>query len=283
MQKHILKGDFLYFFLIYIEKFIDLCNNSIMKVYYEKSRDDKPYIILAKNKSVLSAPHFHGAFEIFVVKKGNYLCSCNGKVFPIGDNSVTVFDHYDFHYYLQDNSKDSFQYIMTIPPKYLIKFNALRKGKCFTSNVIQDEKLCNDIIAILDMFGFSEERPYEAESVVNIIFSQIYYKLRFIEERQRLNDFDLIKKILVYIDENFKENISRKSLAKALGYTEAHISRIFHQYIGHSIPSHINTLRIEYIEQAKQAFPKANKTFLIMTSGFRSLQSYYRNKKLYEK
>lgn len=275
--KKALKGKF---FINFIEIFLFVCYNRIMKVFYEKSRDDKPYIILAKNRYALSLPHFHGVFEIFVVRKGNYLCSCNGKTFPICDNTVAVFDHYDFHYCFEDkNAGNSFQYVMTIPPKYLTKFNELRKGKQFASNVIQDETLCENIISILDSYVLTEERPYETEAVIDLIFSQLYYKLEFVDEKQRLNDFDLIRKILIYIENNFKENISRQSIAKALGYTESHISRIFHQYIGHSIPHHVNSLRLDYIERAKKNDKKANITSLILESGFKSVQSYYRNKK----
>ena len=253
-----------------------------MKEFYDNLRDDKSYIILAENNSVLYPPHFHAVFELFIVKKGNYVCMCNGKEFSVCDNSVAIFDHYDIHAYLEDNSVDSFQYIITIPPKYLTRFNELREGKRFANNVIVDAQLCDDLIFILDKFlppNGHLTKPYATEATIDLIFSQLLYKMQFVDEELHVNDFDLIKKILSHIEKNFKEDISRTSIAKSLGYTESHISRTFHKYIGHSIPHHINLLRIDYIDKQKKKDKSKNIIQLIMDAGFKSVQSYYRNKK----
>lgn len=253
-----------------------------MKQFYDNLRDDKSYIILAKNRNVIYPLHFHAVFEIFIVKKGNFLCSCNGKTFSVCDNSIAIFDHYDIHAYIEDNSTESFQYIITIPPKYLTRFNELREGKRFSNNVIVDEKLCDDFIHILDAYlpDYGDyTAPYKVEAVIDLLLSQLFYRMEFIDEEVHLNDFDLIKKIISYIEKNFKEDISRSSIAKALGYTESHISRTFHKYIGHSIPHHVNLLRIDYIEKQRKKDKTKNIIELIMDSGFKSVQSYYRNKK----
>lgn len=253
-----------------------------MKPFYEKTRDEKSFILLAKNKRFINyTMHFHGVFEIFIVKKGNFTCICNGKTLSVCDNTIAFFDHYDLHYIpYNQNQAGTFQYIMTIPPRYLLKFNELRNGKSFAENTITDEKLCNSIISLIDEYlEFESDNDYAREAVIDLIFSQLYKKMTFVDQFQRSKDFMIIKNILVYIENNFKENISRKSIAKTLGYTETHISKTFHQYIGYSIPHYTNLLRLSYIEKNKNKKDK-KLTTLIMESGFKSVQSYYRNKKL---
>jgi methylphosphotriester-DNA--protein-cysteine methyltransferase len=122
-------------------------------------------------------------------------------------------------------------------------------------------------------------QPYTTEAVIDLIFARLFNRMEFLVEEHHLNDFDLIKRILSYIENNFKEDISRNSIAKKLGYTESHISRTFHKYIGHSIPHHVNLLRIDYIDRQRKKFKNKNIIDLIMDSGFKSVQSYYRNKK----
>lgn len=253
-----------------------------MKSFYDNNRDNWQYAILAKNRNVLYPSHFHAVFEIFIVKKGDYKCLCNGKVFSVTDNCIALFDHFDIHSYFEDNAKESFQYVLTVPPRYLTKFNELRQGRRLGSHVIKDEKLCDEIISIINNFmpeNGDNSQPYTSEAVIDLIFARLFYKMEFLMEEYHLNDFDLIKRILSYIENNFKEDISRSSIAKALGYTESHISRTFHKYIGHSIPHHINLLRIEYIDTQRKKFKEKNIINHIMDSGFKSVQSYYRNKK----
>ena len=70
-------------------------------------------------------------------------------------------------------------------------------------------------------------------------------------------------------------------MAKALGYTEAHISRTFHRYLGIGIPEYLNGLRLEYI--AKQLENGSDQTIenLIYKafSGYINTQKFFiRNK-----
>lgn len=253
-----------------------------MKSFYDNLRDDKSYAILAKNRGTTYPSHFHAVFEIFIVKKGHFTCSCNGKVLHVTDNCIALFDHYDIHAFMEEKTPDSFQFILTVPPKYLNKFNELRGGRRLANNVIHDEKLCDELIRILDEFmpdTTVRQQTYVTEAVIDLVFALLFNKLEFLDGDFHFNDFDLIKRILSHIENNFREDLSRSSIAKSLGYTESHISRTFHKYIGHSIPHHINLLRIEYIEKQRKKHKEKNITELIMDAGFKSVQSYYRNKK----
>lgn len=255
-----------------------------MKPFYENTRDDKPYSLVAKNEKFINyPPHFHGVLELFIVKKGPFVCYCNGKKLTLEKDSIAIFDHFDLHYIPYNQSHEgTFQYVMTIPSKFLTKFNNMRKNESFASNVICDAQLCDTVISLIDTyFHERSERTLENEAVIDLIFSQIFYKMEFVKQEKQSSDFLLIKKILIYIENNFKDNVSRKEIAKNLGYTESHISRIFHQYIGYTIPHYTNILRLSYIDKNLKK-KEGSLTQLIMESGFKSLQSYYRNKKLFE-
>lgn len=100
----------------------------------------------------------------------------------------------------------------------------------------------------------------------------------FVERKER-GDEALVRKILLYIQAHYRDEVSRGVLAKALGYTEAHISRVFHRYISKGIAEYINELRLEYIRQRRKAGDKRTELALLYEAGFNSQQTYYRAKK----
>ena len=243
--------------------------------FYERARDEKPFLILAKNCPIGYPPHYHGVFELFIVKKGRFFCSCDGKRFEVSDGCIALFDHYDLHYFDYLPIDDTIQYVLTIPSKYLSRFNERRKGKRVKENVIHDAKLCQAIIDVLDRY-IERNDEYKNQAVIDLIFAMLFDKIVFTDQPQG-NDYQLIKDVLIYIEQNFRSDISRKTIAKALGYTESYVSRVFHRHVGYTIPRYVNILRIEYVEQNKDG--NKNLTSLILDSGFKSVQSYYRNKK----
>lgn len=55
----------------------------------------------------------------------------------------------------------------------------------------------------------------------------------------------LTKQVLRYIENNYTEQITLKTIAELLEISENHISRVFNKSVGMSIPDYINNIRIE--------------------------------------
>ena len=88
----------------------------------------------------------------------------------------------------------------------------------------------------------------------------------------------LLREILSYLQEHFKEPLTRTNVARALGYTESHISRVFHSYVGKGLSQYVNELRLQYIERRRRHGDTRPLTELIFEAGFGSQQTYYRAK-----
>lgn len=68
-------------------------------------------------------------------------------------------------------------------------------------------------------------------------------------ERATLKPFsgspdDALHKLLVYLEEHYTESLSRKQIARVLGYSESYLSHIFSKALGTTMPDYINTLRV---------------------------------------
>jgi AraC-like DNA-binding protein len=110
-----------------------------------------------------------------------------------------------------------------------------------------------------------------------LICSLLKEHLAFSTETEK-DDVDLLKKILTFIYENYQGDVSRKTIAKTLGYTEGYISHVFHRYLKISISSFSNVLRLKHVDDMIKNGDNRPISTLLYQAGFKSEQTYYRVK-----
>ena len=244
-----------------------------MKEFYEKHRDEGE-IHLSRNDNYLFAPHFHLNPEILIVAKGGYDITLSGKHYRVGEGSVAVMDSYEIHSYDERvGVTEPDDAVVVIPYRYLTRFYRRHKGMRISNPVIEDLELCRSLLAIADEYLTASELVREAAA--ELFFSMLEEKLEFCADK-RGSEAALIRRILAYVQERYTENISRTDIAKALGYTEAHISRVFHSYIGKGLSEYINGVRLAHVDRRLAAEDGRSITELIYEAGFGSQQTYYR-------
>ncbi len=86
---------------------------------------------------------------------------------------------------------------------------------------------------------------------------------------------DKIKRVVEFIEQNYREQITRDDVAEATGMSGDHLSRIFKGYTGRNITDYINELRIKYA--AGQLSETDIKIIEIaFDSGFNSVRTFNR-------
>ncbi len=253
-----------------------------MKAFYEKYQEESQSIKIFRNVLHVFEPHFHNNVEIFIVRKGHYTVSLGDTVYDLKSGGVCVFDSYDIHGYISRLEDDADDVVVIIPAKYLGDFRSGTKGKRITNPVLYDELLCDRLLAIADEYLSASQSEEIHASAINLFLSLIKEKLCFSDATVKSDDIT-VHKILSYIYDNFTSDISLSTIAKALGYTAEHLSRVFHKYVNMSIPLYINNLRIERVEKLKKERGDKKIYEIIAEAGFNSIQTYYRAKKQYEK
>lgn len=254
---------------------------------YEQYRENCDIVVL-KNGHYGFPAHFHMNIEIFILRKGNYTVSVNGKEYHMTDGCTAFFSSYDLHgyshEYINDNGKSvpcesSDGLVILIPPKYLTEFFAKTSRMRILKPVVNSANLCDSLIEIADRIlnknGVSEEVK---QAGVNLFLALIREAFEFSPDTQK-NDNSLIRSILTYILTHYKENVNVNKIAKNLGYTPEHLSRTFHEYFNVSIPQYINSLRLDYIENKLKTDKNIAKSDVIYEAGFGCFQTYYRVKK----
>lgn len=246
-----------------------------MKGFYEQDREEKG-LAINRNGDHSFEPHYHANLELLLVGRGGYLVNVNENSYEIEDGELVVVDSYDIHSYRKnDNCEKPNTCVVVIPYEYLGKFNERKQGARIENSVLKNPQLCEKLLQIIDGFLLKEQDENVLESGIDLALSLLCKELRFTEDKTS-GEVDLVRKILSYIHENYQENITRMSIARTLGYTETHISKVFHRFVKKGISAYINELRLNYIEKKK-----GEKTLndLIFEAGFNSERTYYRYRK----
>lgn len=246
-----------------------------MNGFYEKRREDEGVLVVARNSNHMYPAHFHRNLEIFIVKKGGYRVRIGETSFVISAGTVAVIDAYEIHEYTDKDGMDTNDCVLLIPYDYITDFTARRRGKLIKNPVIQDGALVDVLLKIIDEYICNQSDVTIRRNAVNLLLSFLFPKLEFQTEK-RTEESALVRNILSYIQEHYTGDVSRSMIARALGYTEAHISRTFHKYVKKGISEYVNELRLSHVERAIKNGDSRTVIELIYEAGFKSQQTYYR-------
>ena len=249
-----------------------------MKSFYEKERDVSGVLIVNKNTRGSYPAHFHQNLEMVIAVKGSYEIAINGRSEHTEGDAVIVVDSFDVHHQImikEDANGELLNRILIIPYAYLREFNERRQGRSISEHVIKDDALVARLMRICDEYLTSGQSEAVKKSAVKLLLSLLYEGLSWREKRDS-GEAELVRRMLLYIDKNYREDVSRTAIARSLGYTEAHISRVFHSYLNMGIPEYVGRLRLHHVESARKSGDRRAIAELIYEAGFSSQQTYYR-------
>lgn len=230
-------------------------------------------VYVDRQRSFRFPSHFHQNLEIFFVRRGEYGLSKIGEFFRAKKGAIVFFDSFDLHSY-DEESKDAEGVLVMIPPSYLTSFNAWRGEKKVINSVVCDEALSSKLLAITDeLFSYPNESVQRAGA--DLFLALLEEKLSLSEPSGKA-DFPLFQQILDYVQRRFQSDISLSAVANALGYTPTYVSRVFHKFAKIGFPEYVNGLRLDFVERNLTSGRQV--TDLIYEAGFKSAQTYYRQK-----
>ena len=215
--------------------------------------------------------HFHSQIEIYVVLSGEVDTIINGhrKLLHGGDISVAL--SYDAHSYNTPRSAET-EYLI-IPTTYCADIIPLLESKHLASPFIDEPNIFNVVCDAMKhiLSGSNEllERGY-----VYVILGAILDRM-VSEGTHHTSNAHMSPGILIYISDNFREDISLTSLAKHFGYNPSYLSRSFHDTFGISFGKYLTLTRLR---EAVMLMRKGDRsiTECALESGFSSMRSFYR-------
>lgn len=210
---------------------------------------------------VICVPHCHTSYELLFVTKGRIVATINGKEHIVSNGECIMILPMQIHSYNTiDNSTVK---ISIFSNDYIADFYNQTKDKEL-ENPIADYDLMD-----IQTLNNSEDR-FEIKSILYKYCSKLIKNgIRSAEKSSN----DLSTKIVMYIQNNFKNNISLKQMAEEFGYSYNYLSAYFKTQFGCSYAEYVNSFRLE---EAVRLLKRTDKsiTQIAFESGFTSIRNF---------
>lgn len=213
--------------------------------------------------------HFHKNPEVIYVKSGRVRCNCEGKEFILEKGEWGMCLPYDIHSFTPE--PESIYWICVFSTDYVGEFIKSMEGKTgsfrFSCRKAVEDYLLSELVEKNE----SSELSLKAE--LYALCAEFVRSGGVHERKVDSENTSLRAKIVDYVSENFRSDISLRSLAKAVGYDYHYLSRVFHGIFGTSFCSFLSTYRIEAaLELLKNSEMKI--VDIACESGFQSVRSF---------
>lgn len=182
--------------------------------------------------------HLHRSYELLHLKRGRLEITVNGRSFSMDAGDMVLVLPYEVHSYR--DLGDSVCDVAVFSPDYVQEFYSQTGSHFLECPVFQmDEGQMKRLEQVLfydasNLF-LTKAALYETVACVLSQSSLIY---------REEGDRDLLHRILLYIRQHYREELTLKDLADQLGYSRLYLSRYINQSLKLSFPDLIHEHRI---------------------------------------
>ena len=243
-----------------------------MQPFFNMKREKSNQLISYNYENDWCTLQFHSQIEICIIHEGEMEMFVDGKQKILGKGDVSVVLSYVPHAYKTPvHSRSS---IIFIPAKFCEDFSELTEGKRLVTPFISDPDTYKELehfFALLNEKGINKIKRC---GIIYMILGTISEAVK-LQDTDNSTDTGLVSKILFYISENYKNEISPSKIARHFGYSQSHISRCFKSCCGINLVRYIGLVRLR---QAVMLMHEGdhNITDCILESGFSSNTTFYR-------
>ena len=214
--------------------------------------------------------NLHISFEFVYVKEGNIEICINTRSFTLKKNQCALILPYESHSFSTKDYSDS--YICVFSPEYISTFNNMAYGKFLENPVFELSNISQNLV-INNIFN-PNNNILQIKSILYLICYELLEQTTLLEATK--TDYELLHKILNYIQENFTKDISLNHVANKFGYSYTYISKYLNSILGISFNDFINENRISYaIHLLKNT--DLSITDISFSCGYSSIRSFNRN------
>jgi AraC-like DNA-binding protein len=263
-----------------------------MNFYYEdrlkliKSTNIPKYIYENKNFNYLA--HWHNDVEIAWVKEGNIYVGVNNERRLLKEGDLVLCSSGDIHYY-EDANCSACIIILVFKPELIGSSPTWPENRNFISPFIEKEMAINSELCDLYSLLISilkEERQkneyyelYIKSSIMKIcaILSRNFPSIETASKTKfnSSSQLKIIQDIMVYIENNYNNDISLIEIANQFNTDHFNLSKKFNSVTGMNFKTYINNLRAEKAENMILNTSKSL-TDIAYEAGFNSIRNFNR-------
>lgn len=240
--------------------------------YFENARDlNENFVVSEPNPYNTCEPHFHRQFEILYVVEGENEVIINTTKRLLSAGEIAFADSYDIHAF--QSKKGCMSVSIIFPYAVMHNFIKQRGTNRFAENFISKKDALEFIPILTMMQRYKNMHDLLLNSLAEAFLGLLLRTYPLIPAKSKQSE--LIYKILNYLEDNFRSNITLEITANHFGYNKFYFSKLFHFYFHCNFNTYLNSLRVRHarrlIEQEGLSVLNA-----ALDSGFNSMPTFYR-------
>ena len=244
-----------------------IITNQFQKELKQHGSEHFPFLVsyqrLSEYESGAFMWHWHPEIEITYVQKGTMCYKVNHMVYHLKEGDIVFNNSGALHSGTMENQKDCAYIPVTFDSRLIYGFFQSTVNSKYVDPVIQDSMLpaiCIDqsepwhkpfreyLLRIIDL---DEKKPdfYELDiticlqSMWRLLLEHITYEPQ--ASRENSLEYDRIKKILSYIEENYQNKITLNDIAGHIHLCESECTRLFKRHMNTTLFAFLQEYRIE--------------------------------------
>ena len=246
---------------------MQIITNQFQKELKQHGNEQFPFLVsyqkLSEYESGSFMWHWHPEIEITYVQKGTMCYKVNHMVYHLKEGDIVFNNSGVLHSGTMENQKDCAYIPVTFDSRLIYGFFQSTVNSKYVDPVIQDSMLpaiCIDqsepwhkpfreyLLRIIDL---DEKKPdfYELDiticlqSMWRLLLEHITYEPQ--ASRENSLEYDRIKKILSYIEENYQNKITLNDIAGHIHLCESECTRLFKRHMNTTLFAFLQEYRIE--------------------------------------
>ncbi len=236
----------------------------------DRERENKLHIIEYINGN--GDFHFHSQIELCYVEEGKIDAFVNNNTKQLKEGDVSVSLSFDTHVYIPSGYA---RFTVIIIPCNMCKiFSSAISNKKISNPFICDKASTSRIKNYISELKKESTNEIEKIGYIHLILGIIINKLNF-DESDKYAEAQLLSKILLYIQDHYKKNLTLSSIASEFGYNASYISRYFKSCLEIGITQYINIIRLKNAIELMHT-KKHSIAYCALESGFPSIRTFYR-------
>lgn len=246
---------------------MQIITNQFQKELKQHGNEQFPFLVsyqkLSEYESGSFMWHWHPEIEITYVQKGTMCYKVNHMVYHLKEGDIVFNNSGALHSGTMENQKGCAYIPVTFDSRLIYGFFQSTVNSKYVDPVIQDSMLpaiCIDqsepwhkpfreyLLRIIDL---DEKKPdfYELDiticlqSMWRLLLEHITYEPQ--TSRENSLEYDRIKKILSYIEENYQNKITLNDIAGHIHLCESECTRLFKRHMNTTLFAFLQEYRIE--------------------------------------
>ena len=246
---------------------MQIITNQFQKELKQHGNEHFPFLVsyqkLSEYESGSFMWHWHPEIEITYVQKGTMCYKVNHMVYHLKEGDIVFNNSGALHSGTMENQEDCAYIPVTFDPRLIYGFFQSTINSKYVDPVIQDSMLpaiCIDQSEswhkpfreyLLRIIALDEKKPdfYELDiticlqSMWRLLLEHITYEPQ--ASRENSLEYDRIKKILSYIEDNYQNKITLNDIAGHIHLCESECTRLFKRHMNTTLFAFLQEYRIE--------------------------------------